>query len=198
MRSYKSLVYNGTIQNLTKIQVRETSPVTITYIDYRNIVINTQSLSSGSIDIPLSLSPCILDISSSSTYLDYEDTVTLFTNGGSTLYPLMASSTPLPSAKVLQTRIKPCLLKGGQADIESMHLIVRTGSNCKVGVVLTTYNKEGDTEVSTFVFDSVAGRYNFLCTLVNKVACYYKLEYYCNSMVEVIEVMFHYKGVPLL
>ena len=87
MRNYKSLVYNGTIQNLTKIQVRETSPVTITYIDYRNIVINTQSLSSGSIDIPLSLSPCILDISSSSTYLDYEDTVTLFTNGGSTLYP---------------------------------------------------------------------------------------------------------------
>ena len=64
MRTYKSLVYNGRIQRLNKIQVRETSPVILTYIGQQNTVLKQETLENGSIDIPLTLSPCILDISS--------------------------------------------------------------------------------------------------------------------------------------
>ena len=198
MRTYKSLVYNGRIQRLNKIQVRETSPVILTYIGQQNTVLKQETLENGSIDIPLTLSPCILDISSSQTYIKDEDSIVLFTNGDSALYPVTSNSVNCPITLCASTRVKSCMVKGDQADIESYTMVAYLSTSSKVGVKVTYYDKDNVSTEYTYVFDGIGGRYNFFCTRVGVKACYYKVKYYCDNMLEIEESVFHYKGVPIL
>ena len=193
MRSYIPLVYNNEINRLHSFQLREgVTDLKVDLIDAQNNVIETRYLVEKGVDILNRLYPCILDISTPKKYIEPCNILNITTRGSAILFAksaLCEDGIPEDTPRVLSSCWESIISDGRLSTIVSMHNIVRTVEDVVILYVKLTLDNYLDPFI--YKFNVHKDRFNFLLTSVGMASKFAKLDFYCDSMIEIHESVFH-------